>query len=197
MYPKSKKLELIKMAGKKIKEQRLISIGSILIAMGILFLLCCMIMISNANEQPWPRERYVFMWASTFPMLSILLLFFGVVILGEGLVESSILKPHALPIGVAILFMGPIVVIIFINWIYKVFGVAFHFEQIIVILIGFYLISIGAAFLLNRIYYYLKDQDFNRDHQKYKCMRCGFKTKRLAFKPIECPRCGGAVMKST
>jgi hypothetical protein len=32
--------------------------------------------------------------------------------------------------------------------------------------------------------------------RKYTCVNCGFKTKKLPFQPIECPKCGGVVIQS-
>lgn len=34
------------------------------------------------------------------------------------------------------------------------------------------------------------------EDRKYTCVKCGFKTKKLPFQPIECPKCGGVVIQS-
>lgn len=185
------------MVAKKTKGHHLMYIGGLVIIIGAVFLILCLVMASKAHEQPWPRDAYVYYWFLTFPMLSIYGITIGVVILIEGLVQTSILKPRTVSMGLIILMIGPIVIYLFTEQINDLWGVSFNFGQFLVALGGFYLISIGTIFLITRVYRYLKERDINEEHRKYTCAKCGFKTKKLAFQPVDCPKCGVAFINSS
>ena len=191
------KINRFKMLAKKTKDQHLMFIGSIIIIIGGVFLLLCMMMASKAHEQPWPRDAYVYYWYFTFPMISIYGITIGVVILVGGLVQSSTLKQRTVSIAFIILFVSPIIATFFTTLIRDMFGVPVHFGLFLISLGGFYLICIGTAFVFSRLYRYIKEYDINEQYRKYKCVECGFKTKRLAFQPIECPQCGKTIVQST
>ena len=187
----------MKMATKKTKGQHLLFIGSIIIIIGGAILLLCVIMVSKAQEQPWPRDAYVYTWMYIYPMFSIFVITFGIVILIEGLVETYIIKSRTVSIGFIILIIGPIVIYLFTEQINDLLGVSFHFGQFLVALGGFYLICCGATFLFSKLYHFLKEHDINKEHRKYICAKCGFKTQKLDFEPLNCPKCSAAFTQST
>lgn len=67
---------------------------------------------------------------------------------------------------------------------------------------GFFLLISGAVLTKERTFdpgeareegYVPTERTFHQ--KKYRCMRCGHKTAKLAFQPTECPECGGSVLQ--
>jgi hypothetical protein len=76
--------------------------------------------------------------------------------------------------------------------------------------IGIYLFGLSGGFLItagvmlsrerksvsrdgSEVEYVTQERTFHQ--KKYRCMRCGHKTSKLAFQPTECPECGGSVFQ--
>ena len=57
-------------------------------------------------------------------------------------------------------------------------------------------VTFGVALIIKKSSIPGSTRGVSTQHRKYTCVKCGFKTKKLAFQPLECPKCGGVVIQS-
>ena len=78
---------------------------------------------------------------------------------------------------------------------YEIPGIEFYLFLILTIG-AVVLTTFGVALFVKKSQNYSNMRSLTAQHRNYTCVKCGFKTKKLAFQPLECPECGGVVIQS-
>ena len=99
----------------------MLGMSLVLIVLGVIFLIYCLIMASKISEQPWPRDAYVFTWALTYPMMSLMLIFFGLIVAFKALVRLHVISGRTV-----LILLGIVVIISFFLEINQVLNSSQH-----------------------------------------------------------------------